>query len=421
MEITNEANEKKNLRATVNIATTLWHTITKEKVAGSPDVFPKPVFLRGTELPADATYSIKNTLDERLPREIHLYFGEGERSRDNFLLGRFAVQGIPHVPAGPSQIKLKLSINVNQQLGVFALNPETMAYRSVGFIDLAKVEVPTASEQSSLDAISNAWTTSNPRKLVDTILKSAMEPLPRRRSGEDITQDLTISLREALYGVQKHGEIFGFEVCHTCAGNGAQPGTTLSPCVDCQGTGHQKKQGKGSSYAFLVCPVCDGTGLSIPSPCIVCQGQGRIRTRRPLVINVPSGIDSGAQLCFPNQGNAGKYGGRSGILYVTITLDDHPLFTRIGRDISIHLPVSANFANKGGQLHVPNIEGDGFIPLNLPPNTRQGATFRVFENKWYTLNAIIDTYHPYNPITRLRIQKRLQAIKKALNNRDFMT
>jgi hypothetical protein len=37
----------------------------------------------------------------------------------------------------------------------------------------------------------------------------------------------------------------------------------------------------------------------------------------------------------------------------------------------------------------------------------------------YTLNAIIDTYSPYNPIALLGIQKHLQAIRKALDYRDF--
>lgn len=139
----------------------------------------------------------------------------------------------------------------------------------------------------------------------------------------------------------------------------------------------------------------------------------------PVMINIPPLADSGMQVCILGEGEPSWNGGRMGNLYVIVSVTEHPLFTRIGRHICIKLPVKANFAKEGGQLQIPSIERDKFLLLNLPPNTKNGATFQVFESESYTLNTIIDIYNPNNLIALLKIQPRLMAIKKALHHKDY--
>ena len=105
-----DTSEKTTLRATVHVGERLWLTTTREKVADRSRILGEPLLLRGTELPAEATYSIKNTSEERLPRLLYLYFGEDKPTRMNVSLGHFSVQGIPHTPRGPSQIKIKIIV-----------------------------------------------------------------------------------------------------------------------------------------------------------------------------------------------------------------------------------------------------------------------------------------------------------------------
>ena len=41
------------------------------------------------------------------------------------------------------------------------------------------------------------------------------------------------------------------------------------------------------------CPNCRGFGTTIPSPCIECSGDGRVRSRRTVTVKIPGGVDTG--------------------------------------------------------------------------------------------------------------------------------
>ena len=58
---------------------------------------------------------------------------------------------------------------------------------------------------------------------------------PRRspRRGADLRYDLTIEFEEAIAGVEKEIEITRQEVCSTCKGSGAEPGTTPVRSASC--------------------------------------------------------------------------------------------------------------------------------------------------------------------------------------------
>ncbi len=409
MKINSDSGEPKKLRATVSIVTTIGIYYIAE--------VSDPLLLQGTDLPVEATYEFKNATEERRSsREVHLFFGENKLTKKNISLGQYIIESVPLAPKGPSYIKIKVSVSTNQELCMAVMDPATMGYRSVGFVDLSEIEPPEFIPPPSRPIIFDSKRMI--AEMVDLMEEGHHMPL----QGRDISHNLTISFDEALYGMQKHIELLRSETCHTCDGSGAQPGTAPVRCDNCQGTGLQKKPTQSDQGTFVniqTCPTCNGTSQIILSPCITCQGQTWVKNKRPFTVNIPSGIDSGTQICFPNQGEPGQYGGQSGHLYIIITVAKHPLFTRIGYDISIHLPVSVNIAKEGGQLQVPSVEKGSFFILNLPPNTRHGTIFQVSRNESYTLNATIYIYHPYNPIARLKIQKRLRAIKEALDYGDF--
>ena len=261
--------------------------------------------------------------------------------------------------------------------------------------------------------------------MADLIEIAETRTLPKERPasrGEDMSHGLAISFSEALQGVQKHVELSGARICPTCAGSGSRPGSSTEACPNCQGTGterNQKGSDTGASLTLTSCHTCNGTGQVIANPCTDCQGETLVSGRRPFTVNIPPGIDSGAQIFYPGQGDPGKHRGRPGHLYIDVTVAENPLFTRLGRSASIRLPVSAGLAREGGQLRVPDVKDESFFLLNLPPNTRDGTTFRVYGDESYTLDAVIEIYHPYNPLSKFKNQKRLRAIKEALNQRDY--
>ncbi len=62
---------------------------------------------------------------------------------------------------------------------------------------------------------------------------------PRR--GADLQYRLDLTFEEAVFGVNKEIEITRDEVCSTCGGNGAKPGTSPTRCTNCNGTGEVRQ------------------------------------------------------------------------------------------------------------------------------------------------------------------------------------
>lgn len=408
MRTKNKSDKTRNLRATISIAE---HVLL-------PVGVPNPVLLKDMELPAEATYVFSNK-KSKLPQgghfltTIELFFGENRLSTNNVSLGKYLLQGIPPVPDGPEQIEIKASISGDQILSIALMNHITRKYRTLGFIDISDVEVPEIVPEprtSTFEQLSNIFLNSQPRE----------KGRPRR--GKDISHKLTISLDEAFHGVQKNIEVAGTKTCPVCAGSGAEPGTTPTHCTDCQGTGwikEVKQTDRGPTWHGKTCPTCDGDGLIISDPCFNCRGRTWVKTTCPVTVRIPPLIDSGAEVRLPHLGEQGRYGGPHGHLCITVTVAKHPLFDRVGHDISIYLPVSTNFAKKGGHLQVPSIEKGRSFLFNLPPNTRSGMTFRVYESEAYTLTATIDTYPPVFLFVLPDVKRRLQAIREALGHEDF--
>jgi len=405
------------LRATVSMTTTVGVT--------PPAWEAEPLFRRDTGLPTEVTHSFPNGKEgqsefERLPILICLFFGENKAAVDNLCLGEFSLKGIPPAPVGPGHIDLKISINTKQVLCLAVKDPAVMEYRSIAFIYLSLLEPPAIVEPASKPH--------NFKQGMEVFFKTFLEPTPRAvhlpRDGKDITHNLSLTFEEALHGVQKNIEVTRAETCPTCSGSGARPGTETVTCTACQGTGLKKTekrttQGKLASASFESCPTCKGTGKTIPNPCVTCQGKTWVNITRPLTVNIPAGIDSGAEVRFPGKGEAGWNGGRAGYLSIGVAVIGHPLFTRLGRAISIRLPVQAKFAKTGGQLQIPGVEGGSFCLLKLPPDTRNGVVFRISESEAYTFDAIIATYTSLSLLVQPEIRERLQAIKEALNGREL--
>jgi molecular chaperone DnaJ len=68
-------------------------------------------------------------------------------------------------------------------------------------------------------------------------------------------------------------------------------------------------------------------------------------------------------------------GGPSGDLYVVISVAEHPLFARQGKDIVCELPVSFTQLALGAEIEVPTLEEKA--KLKIPAGTPTGAVFRL--------------------------------------------
>jgi len=200
----------------------------------------------------------------------------------------------------------------------------------------------------------------------------------RTNRGEDLTYHLQLSLEEIVQETTKEIEIPRDEVCTTCKGSGAKPGTTPVSCSTCGGTGQvQKVQAAG--FARLVriaaCSRCGGRGYTIDSPCKECKGKGtRTKTRR-IRVAIPPGVEDGQTLRLRGEGNAGENGVLPGDLYVMVNVVPHRLFRREESDVFMETKVGVVQAMVGTEMDVPTLYGN--VKLTVPHGTQPGTIFKI--------------------------------------------
>jgi curved DNA-binding protein len=94
-----------------------------------------------------------------------------------------------------------------------------------------------------------------------------------------------------------------------------------------------------------------------------------------LKVKIPAGIKSGQQIRLAGQGAPGIHNGPRGDIYITITVDKHPLFDVMNNDIYLTLPITPWEAALGTTLHVPTLAGK--IDLKIPANSQGGQKLRI--------------------------------------------
>ncbi len=198
------------------------------------------------------------------------------------------------------------------------------------------------------------------------------------RDGADLRYELSLTLEEAALGADKVLKITRLQTCSVCTGSGAKPGTQPQKCVQCAGTGqvrHVQNTILGSFATVVACPRCRGEGIIIPTPCTNCQGSGRVRETVERPVKIPAGVDSGTRVQLRGEGDAGVRGGDAGDLYIMITVQDHSKFQRKGSNLFTPLDLSYSQLALGTTVEAQTLFGNE--PLNIPPGTQPGASFRL--------------------------------------------
>lgn len=200
----------------------------------------------------------------------------------------------------------------------------------------------------------------------------------RRRGGPqrgaDLRYDLEISFEESAKGTETPIQIPRQEVCETCKGSGAAPGSRPETCSQCHGRGQVRYQ-QGFFTVARTCGHCRGTGSVITKPCSMCRGAGRVQKERKLTVRIPAGIATGQRLRLTGEGEAGPAGGPPGDLYVVVHVQEHPFFQREGNDLYCEIPLNYPTLVLGGEIRVPTLDGEE--PFTLPEGTQSGTTLRL--------------------------------------------
>jgi molecular chaperone DnaJ len=196
--------------------------------------------------------------------------------------------------------------------------------------------------------------------------------------GADLEAVIELSFEQAVFGTAYDLEVRVPVACDSCDATGAAPGTTPSPCTQCQGTGEVRRVRQsllGQMVTASPCGRCGATGQVIDRPCATCRGEGRRTEARTYTVDVPAGLDTGSTLRLTGRGAAGARGGPNGDLYVHVKVRPHARFKREGYDLIHDMQIACTQAALGAHIKYETL--DGAEDLVIPAGTQTGRVFTL--------------------------------------------
>jgi molecular chaperone DnaJ len=203
--------------------------------------------------------------------------------------------------------------------------------------------------------------------------------------GFDLETEVHLTLEDVAKGAERDVEFTRLDVCDTCTGSGAKPGSKPIKCPTCGGQGKVQQTGLGGMFRMVTsCPQCHGRGNVVKDVCESCRGKGRTPKPRKLTVRIPAGVSDGQAVRVQGEGeppqpeHSPTGEGVRGDLHVVIRVNEHGLFVRDNDNLMLEMPISFTQAALGAEVEVPTIDGDGDrAKLVIPKATQFGQTFRV--------------------------------------------
>lgn len=201
----------------------------------------------------------------------------------------------------------------------------------------------------------------------------------------DLAVNVKVSLSDVFYGETRTVKFRRNSICETCNGTGAKNGKVVT-CPTCGGSGQQRYvQGQGffKMVSVVTCKTCGGTGKVPVEPCPTCKGSGTVTINDSVNVNIPKGAPDKVRIRF--RGHGQSQNGRTGDLYVIISIADEPGIVRRGNDIYMQQEISFPEAALGTELEM-NLFRER-ITLKVPPGTQPGESLRVKGSGFPIMNS----------------------------------
>ena len=206
--------------------------------------------------------------------------------------------------------------------------------------------------------------------------------------GGDVAAEVVIDLAEAAEGLTRRVPFAVAVTCEHCAGEGAEPGTRISTCPTCGGTGRVQQVARSLLGEFVrsqACVRCGGQGRVVEQPCRECGGDGRVVEERPLDIEIPPGIHDGQRIRLSRAGHIGVRGAVAGDAYVRVRVRSDPRFLREGDDIVSTVHLTMTQAALGATVQVPTVDGE--VSVTFAPGTQPGEVVVLQRHGMPVLNG----------------------------------
>jgi molecular chaperone DnaJ len=200
----------------------------------------------------------------------------------------------------------------------------------------------------------------------------------RQKRGRDLEMEVDLEFKEAVFGTEKHVNIYTNSECETCTGKGSSPDAKIEKCTKCDGRGKVQAQQRtmlGTINTVIACPDCHGKGEKADKQCNDCSGSGIQKKERKLGVNIPAGMQNGEALKLSGQGDFPGVGGKAGDLYIRVKVKSDPNFVREDHNILTIVDVPFTIMSLGGKIDVETV--DGPVVLKIPSGTTAKSTFKL--------------------------------------------
>ncbi|XP_054459952.1 dnaJ homolog subfamily A member 3, mitochondrial-like isoform X2 [Anoplopoma fimbria] len=214
----------------------------------------------------------------------------------------------------------------------------------------------------------------------------------------EFVMELTFS--EAAKGANKELSVNIDDSCPRCDGKRNEPGTKVSHCHFCNGTGMESIN-TGPFMMRTACRRCGGKGSIINTVCTLCRGSGQMKKRQTVSVPVPAGVDNGQRVSMPV--------GKNEIL-ITFRVQRSPVFRRNGLDIHSDVLISVAQAILGGTATAPGLYQT--ISILIPTSCQADQVIRLQGKGIRRMNGY--SYGDHYAHIKIRVPKKLTRRQRSL-------
>ena len=190
--------------------------------------------------------------------------------------------------------------------------------------------------------------------------------------GQDLEYQMAVTFADSISGARTHVTVQRRHACNGCGGSG-RTSQNGNACSSCDGTGNLTRA-RGRLRFVAPCEECSGTGRVI-TDCAACGGESRVLSTDIVDLEIPAGVSTGSRVRFTGHGDAGRYGGPAGDLFVITNVASHAFFTRAGDNLQCIVPITLVEAALGAKIEVPTVDGKAVV--RIPPGTQNGQVLRL--------------------------------------------
>lgn len=92
-------------------------------------------------------------------------------------------------------------------------------------------------------------------------------------------------------------------------------------------------------------------------------------------VKIPEGVETGSKIKLSGLGGAGHGGGPAGDLILSLSVSDHPYFSREKENVVLKLPITVSEAILGAEIEIPTV--DGRVHLKVPRGVSSGQRMKL--------------------------------------------